>query len=184
MLVSSTFRPSLLSFKRLISSSDRICKDNTKQFCPSCGNATLLRASVTISSPNGDSSAPAMQVHLKPNFQYRSRGTKYSIPLPKPGSAKHGPGEGLILREDQAEYMRAKKLADKKAEREEKKMLKGMMGRDGIGSGAKIGSWMDPDWIPDIMSTGGRKGKSVGKCSDLPVIGYGKKNPNERRRKK
>ena len=43
-----------------------------------------------------------MEIHLKPNFQYRLRGTKYSIPAPKPGSAKTGAGEGLILREDPA----------------------------------------------------------------------------------
>ncbi len=87
----------------------RICKDASKKFCPSCGNPTLLRASVTISSPSASSDAPAMQVHLKKNFQYRTRGTIYSIPAPKPGSAKTGSGEGLILREDQTEYMRAMK---------------------------------------------------------------------------
>jgi RNA-binding protein NOB1 len=163
----------------------RICKDNSKKFCPSCGNPTLLRASVTITSPTASSNAPAMQVHLKPNFQYRTRGTIYSIPSPKPGSAKTGPGEGLILREDQAEYMRAKKLADGKRERDEKKMVKGMMGKDGLEGGVKIGSWMDPDWVPEIMNVGaGGKGRSTRRDGDMPVIGYGKKNPNERRRKR
>jgi RNA-binding protein NOB1 len=128
-----------------------------------------------------------MQVHLKPNFQYRTRGTIYSIPAPKPGTAKHGHGEGLILREDQAEYMRAKKLADGRTEREEKKMMKGMMGRGGIEGGVQTGSWMDPDWIPEIMTTGARRKGRIGgggKGDDMPVIGYGKKNPNERQRKK
>src|ERR1700683_4373926 len=134
------FQVSLGIFRRLQSSDidcrltlARICKDNTKKFCPSCGNPTLLRASVTIAAPGADASAPAMQVHLKPNFQFRTRGTKYSIPAPKPGSAKHGPGEGLILREDQLEYMRAKKLADGKKEREEQKMVKGLMSKGGEG---------------------------------------------------
>src|ERR1700733_10582385 len=127
----------------------RICKDNTKKFCPSCGNPTLLRASVTIATPGLDANAPAMQVHLKPNFQFKTRGTKYSIPAPKPGSAKHGPGEGLVLREDQLEYMRAKKLADGKREREEKKMVKGLMAKNGEG-GISLGSWSDPDWMPGI----------------------------------
>jgi len=165
----------------------KICKDNTKKFCPSCGNPTLLRASVTIASPGADPNAPAMQVHLKPNFQFRTRGTKYSIPAPKPGSAKHGPGEGLILREDQLEYMRAKKLADGKKEREEQKMVKGLMSKGGEG-GVSVGSWMDPDWMPDIMSaSAGGKGRTVrvgGRDGDMPVIGYGRKNPNERKRRK
>ncbi|KAJ6538554.1 Nin one binding Zn-ribbon like-domain-containing protein [Mycena vulgaris] len=130
----------------------KICKDNSKKFCPSCGNATLLRASV----------------HLKSNFQYRLRGTKYSIPAPKPGSAKKGTGEGLILREDQTEYLRAKKMADGKREREEAKMNKGILGRQG-------------------GALGGGKGRTMrasGRDGDLPAIGYGRKNPNERKRRK
>jgi RNA-binding protein NOB1 len=142
---------------------------------------------VTIAAPGADTNAPAMQVHLKPNFQFRTRGTKYSIPAPKPGSAKNGPGEGLILREDQLEYMRAKKLADGKREREEQKMVKGLIAKGGEG-GVSVGSWMDPDWIPDIMSaSAGGKGRTVrvgGRDGDMPVIGYGRKNPNERNRRK
>ena len=84
----------------------RICKDNTKKFCPSCGNPTLLRASVTVAAPGASSNAQAVQVHLKPNFQYKLRGTRYPIPSPKPGSSKTGAGTGLILREDQVEYSR------------------------------------------------------------------------------
>ncbi|KAK0206686.1 Nin one binding Zn-ribbon like-domain-containing protein [Desarmillaria ectypa] len=167
----------------------KICKDSSKKFCPSCGNPSLLRASVTISDPGASPDAPAMQVHLKPNFQYRIRGTKYSIPAPKAGSAKTGPDEGLILREDQAEYMRAKKRADGKREREEAKMMKGLLARGARGdTGVAVGSWMDPDWIPEIMSAGtggkGRIMRSAGMDRDMPIIGYGKKNPNERRRRK
>ncbi|KAK0462002.1 Nin one binding Zn-ribbon like-domain-containing protein [Desarmillaria tabescens] len=167
----------------------KICKDSSKKFCPSCGNPSLLRASVTISDPSASPDTPAMQVHLKPNFQYRIRGTKYSIPAPKAGSAKTGPGEGLILREDQAEYMRAKKRADGKREREEAKMMKGLLARGARGdTGVAVGSWMDPDWIPEIMSAGtggkGRSMRSAGMDGDMPIIGYGKKNPNERRRRK
>ncbi|KAK0482081.1 Nin one binding Zn-ribbon like-domain-containing protein [Armillaria luteobubalina] len=167
----------------------KICKDSSKKFCPSCGNPSLLRASVTISDPGASPDTPAMQVHLKPNFQYRIRGTKYSIPAPKAGSAKTGPGEGLILREDQAEYMRAKKRADGKREREEAKMMKGLLARGARGdTGVAVGSWMDPDWIPEIMSAGtggkGRSMRSAGMDGDMPIIGYGKKNPNERKRRK
>ena len=166
----------------------RICKDNSRKFCPSCGNPTLLRASVTVSSPNANSSAPALQVHLKKNFQYKNRGTIYSIPAPKPGSAKSGPGEGLVLREDQSAWMRAQKHADGKRERQEKKMLGGALHGKADTAGVVISSWMDPDWVPEILSTGtggkGRSMKSRGMDGDMPVIGYGKKNPNERKRRK
>ncbi|KAF7352546.1 20S-pre-rRNA D-site endonuclease NOB1 [Mycena venus] len=163
----------------------KICKDPTKKFCPSCGNPTLLRASVTISAPNASSSAPTMQVHLKPNFQYRVRGTKYAIPAPKPGSAKTGTGEGLILREDQTEYVRARKMADGRRTREEARMNKGILGKEGA---AGVGSWLDPDWVPEMMSVGaGGKGRTVraaGMDGDLPAIGYGRKNPNASRKKR
>jgi len=161
----------------------RICKDSSKQFCPSCGNPTLLRASVTIASPGAAPGTPAMQVHLKKNYQYKTRGTKYSIPAPKPGSAKTGTGEGLILREDQSEYMRAKKRVESQRQREEKKMLNGALANNRNGA-LKVGNWMDPDWIPDIISAGtsgkGRHSKEIA----MPVIGYGRKNPNERKRHK
>ncbi|KAI0660796.1 Nin one binding Zn-ribbon like-domain-containing protein [Cubamyces menziesii] len=167
----------------------KICKDASRKFCPSCGNPTLLRASVTISSPNAGPNTPAMQVHLKKNFQFKTRGTIYSIPAPKPGSAKTGPGEGLILREDQTAWMRAKKRADGKREKEEKRMLNAASKSAEMGQGgAIVSSWMDPDWVPEIVSaTPGGKGRSTrarGYDGDMPVIGFGKKNPNERRRKK
>ncbi|KAF4620042.1 hypothetical protein D9613_005264 [Agrocybe pediades] len=165
----------------------KICKDHSKKFCPSCGNPTLLRASVTVAAPNAAKNAPVMQVHLKPNFQYKTRGTKYSIPLPKAGSAKTGPGTGLILREDQIEYVRAKKRADGKREREEEKLLKGILSR-GVTSSTGVSSWMDPDWVPEIMSVGsggkGRTTRRAGMDGDMPQIGYGRKNPNEKRKKK
>ncbi|GBE79925.1 hypothetical protein SCP_0211270 [Sparassis crispa] len=166
----------------------KICKDSSRKFCPSCGNPTLLRASVTISSPNANADTPAMRVHLKKNFQYKTRGTIYSIPAPKPGSAKTGPGEGLILREDQTAWVRAKKRADGKRDREERRLLNAASRGAQMGEGgAVLGSWMDPDWVPEILSTGtggkGRTMRSRGMDGDMPVIGYGKKNPNERRRK-
>ena len=129
-----------------------------------------------------------MQVHLKPNFQYKIRGTKYSIPQPKPGSAKTGPGTGLILREDQVEYMRAKKKADGKRQRDEEKLLKGILSRGAESNGTGVSSWMDPDWVPEIISVGsGGKGRTMRNSrmdGDMPQIGYGRKNPNEKRRKK
>lgn len=167
----------------------KVCKDSSRKFCPSCGNPSLLRASVTISSPNAGPNTPAMQVHLKKNFQYKTRGTIYSIPAPKAGSAKTGPGDGLILREDQLSWMRAKKHADGKREREERRLLNAASRGAEMGDGGAIlGSWMDPDWVPEIISAGaGGKGRSVrsrGMDGDMPIVGYGKKNPNERKRRK
>jgi RNA-binding protein NOB1 len=188
MLASSKtlFQPSLSEIIMIV---QRICKDNSKKFCPSCGNPTLLRASVTVAAPGASPNAQPMQVHLKHNFQYKLRGTKYSIPAPKSGSAKSGSGTGLILREDQVEYMRAKKRADGKREREEQKLMKGILSQepDGVGN-TSVSSWMDPDWIPEMISVGaggkGRTMKSSRMDGDMPQIGYGRKNPNERRRKK
>ena len=129
-----------------------------------------------------------MQVHLKKNFQYKTRGTIYAIPAPKPGSAKSGPGEGLVLREDQLAWQRAKKRADGKREREERRLFGAASPGEAGAGGAVLGSWMDPDWVPEIVSAGaGGKGRSVrsrGFDGDMPVIGFGKKNPNERRRRK
>ena len=48
----------------------RSTKDMTKKFCPTCGNATLIRTSVSLNTDG------TLQYHLKANFQYRLRGTK------------------------------------------------------------------------------------------------------------
>lgn len=162
----------------------RLCKDNTKKFCPSCGNPTLIRASVTVAKPGADPKAPALRVHLKKNFQYRLRGTKYPIPAPKPGSAKTGSGKGLILREDQVEYMRAVKRVENRKEREEAKILKGMAKKTASNTMGVLSSWMDPDWVPEMLTTGiGGKGRNPRSGDELPQFGYGRRNPNERKRK-
>lgn len=108
----------------------KLCKDSSKRFCPSCGNSSLLRATVTTSAATGKQT-----VHLKKNFQYRTRGTKYSIPAPTPGAAKGQKkgGSGLILREDQAEWQEAMRAGERERRREEKRIVKG------------DGGWMDPD---------------------------------------
>ncbi|KAF8213831.1 hypothetical protein K438DRAFT_1802325 [Mycena galopus ATCC 62051] len=77
--------------------------------------------------------------HLKSNFQYRVRGTKYSIPAPKPGSAKTGTGEGLILRETRRVRPGAQD-GGRAARKEEAKINKGA-------DGARVG--MDGD-LPAI----------------------------------
>ena len=143
-----------------------------------------------MKSPTADDKTPALEVHLKKNFVYRTRGTKYSIPAPKAGSSKTGTGEGLILREDQSEYMRAKKHEAGRREREDRKLLQNTLEAAKTGTNVKMGSWMDPDWIPEMLSAGA-SGKGRQQTSrvplgadGMPVIGYGRKNPNEKRRKR
>lgn len=83
-----------------------------RQFCPSCGQPTLIRASCTVDDRTG-----ALTVHLKKNFQWNNRGNVYSVPKPVHGSSngrlpknrggKNGWGRDLILSEDQKEYVNA-----------------------------------------------------------------------------
>jgi RNA-binding protein NOB1 len=136
-----------------------------------------------VSSPSASPDAePKLQVHLKRNFQWRNRGTKYSIPAPKSGSSKTGAGEGLILREDQTEWVRAEKRAEGRRQKEEKKMISAISNSNGSG-GVKL-DWMDPDWLPEMLVVGaGGKGRNTGR-GDMPPVGYGRKNPNERKRRK
>jgi RNA-binding protein NOB1 len=108
----------------------RICKDPSRKFCPSCGNPSLLRTTTTTSSTG------VTRIHLKKNFQYHLRGTKFTIPDAKPGRAKgqEKGGSGLILREDQREWMDAVRLEKGRVEKEERRLMKG----------TKAG-WEDPD---------------------------------------
>ena len=77
----------------------KITKDMNKQFCPTCGNATLIRTSVGI-----DSQGKAIY-YLKKNFTYNNRGTIYSVKASTGGKKC----ADLILREDQKEYVKANK---------------------------------------------------------------------------
>lgn len=168
---------------RTLTPARRICKDAAKKFCPSCGNPTLLRVAATIAAPGASPHAPALQVHLKRNFQHRTRGTIFALPAPQPGSAKTGARTGPVLRADQAEYVRAQRHAEGRRAREEQRMLRGVLGGE-----RAAGSWTDPDWVPEMLSAGaggkGRSTRGAGMDGDMPVIGYGRKNPNERRRRK
>ncbi|CAH7686612.1 Nin one binding Zn-ribbon like-domain-containing protein [Phakopsora pachyrhizi] len=178
----------------------KLCKDPTKKFCPKCGGTTLTRVSITYtpSSPTG------YVLHLKSNFQYRNRGTVYSIPSPKPGSAsfekgtsnrKAINGASLILREDQKEFQQGLKNVQVQKFKEERNLAKA--NREKLSRGQEISSfggcgWNDPDWeAPMLLGERGRKGGSGRNQSSrgvrygkdgLPVIGFGK-NPNEARRR-
>lgn len=107
----------------------KICRDMQKQFCPSCGGATLLRTSCSTDS------AGVFKVHLKRNMQWNNRGNVYSIPKTQHGSASgKGVKPNLILREDQIEYQREIKQKERQKERD----------------------LLDPDYLPGIL-TGERR---------------------------
>lgn len=135
----------------------KITKDMSKQFCPSCGKDTLLRTSCSTDKDGN------FKVHLKKNMQWNTRGNVYSIPKPVAGSSngklvsgggKGGWGQGLILAEDQKEYVNAITGARKKKEKD----------------------LMDEDYLPSILS--GDRGRTGGR----PKVGAGK-NVNSRKRK-
>ncbi|KAM4066339.1 nin one binding (NOB1) zn-ribbon like domain-containing protein [Hirsutella rhossiliensis] len=135
-----------------------ITKDMNKQFCPSCGQPTLMRASCSTDQHGN------FRVHLKKNFQWNNRGNVYSVPRPVHGSAngrlapnaggKNGWGQGLMLAEDQKEYARA----SEEQRRARKKDL------------------MDDDYLPGILS-GDRSGGSGGRIR----VGAGR-NVNSKRK--
>ncbi|MCJ1365772.1 Nin1 binding protein [Acarospora aff. strigata] len=108
-------------------------KEMDKQFCPRCGKPTLMRVACSTMH-NGE-----FQVHLKKNMQWNTRGDRYSIPKPVSGSANgkvtHGGGskgwgQGLILAEDQKEYVQAMQVKGRRKER----------------------NLMDEDYLPSILT--------------------------------
>ena len=79
--------------------------------------------------------------------------------------------------------MRAMKREEGRLQREEKKLVNAVAGAKSAGEGVRIGNWQDPDWMPEMLSVGmsgkGRRGPS----NNLPTVGHGRKNPNDKRRK-
>ncbi|CAG8956312.1 hypothetical protein HYFRA_00003693 [Hymenoscyphus fraxineus] len=135
-----------------------ISRDMTKQFCARCGKPTLIRTSCSTDKDGN------FQVHLKKNMQWNTRGNVYSIPKPVAGTSngklvagggKGGWGQGLILAEDQKEYVQATTNARRRKEKD----------------------LMDEDYLPNILS--GDRGRGGGKTK----VGAGK-NVNSRKRNK
>jgi RNA-binding protein NOB1 len=132
-----------------------ICKEMNKQFCPRCGKPTLTR--VSCSTTNGGE----FKIHLKKNFQYNSRGDRFSIPKAVHGAAHgrvKGGGKGswgneLILAEDQKEYERAITTEKRAKER----------------------NLMDEDYLPGILT--GERSKTGGRIK----VGAGR-NVNSKKR--
>jgi len=139
--------------------------DMSKKFCPQCGHDTLIRTSVSIDK-NGNKI-----YHLKKNFNYRLRGTKYSIPTYVGGQNANN----IILSEDQNEYQKALKQQKFKARKE------------------KVVDLLDPDYLNTLFTgedsklNSRNKGKTRKTRNDYTgdiIIGYGRRNPNERRRRR
>lgn len=132
-----------------------ICKEMNKQFCPRCGKPTLTRVSCSTTN-SGE-----FKIHLKKNFQYNSRGDRFSIPKAVHGASngrvkgggKGGWGNGLILAEDQKEYERAITTEKRTKER----------------------NLMDEDYLPGILT--GERNKSGGRIK----VGAGR-NVNSKKR--
>ncbi|EST06116.1 Nin one binding (NOB1) Zn-ribbon-like protein [Kalmanozyma brasiliensis GHG001] len=151
----------------------KVCKDMEKKFCPVCGNATLTKVAVTVD----DTAKGGFQLHLKKNYRFNLRGTKYSIPAPKAGSASGGKtgGSGLILREDQLEWQRALAKEASRKRKEERALEKAMRaGKDSL-SVRYEEAWDTGDIFLGSQFAARDK-------SSLPVIGHGRKNPNANRR--
>lgn len=159
----------------------KICKDSERKFCPQCGNPTLLRTSVTSTDPQAagadkNGMTGGMKVHLKKNFLYKNRGTKYPLPLPRQGKAGGAPASVPILREDQAEWQKA--LQREKIQRsKEERALQRALER---GSDSLSARYEDADELSILLA-----GKtSASQHQGLPPMGIGRRNPNERRRRK
>ncbi|XWW92680.1 hypothetical protein V2A60_000605 [Cordyceps javanica] len=120
----------------------KVTRDMERQFCPSCGQPTLIRTSCSTDERG------RTRLHLKRDFQWNNRGNVYSVPKPVHGTphgrlAKHAGGQNnwgahLVLAEDQKEYLRA---ADARRRQKTKDL-------------------MDDDFLPGILtgdrSAGGR----------------------------
>lgn len=185
----------------------RLCKNPDKRFCPSCGGATLLRTSITY-VPVSPQHPLGYILHLKSNYHYRLRGTQYSLPNPKMGRAGGGPNADIVVREDQKEWIRGVRSAEVRREKEQKALRRALLDdeRRGVGAGA---AGTQAGWFAEagsleaqMMGIGGGKGgienpkgrKRGGKGgqggevrldkSGLPIIGMGRRNPNEARRRK
>lgn len=134
-----------------------IVKDTTKQFCPRCGGATLKSVSCSTNAKG------EFRVHLAKNYQYNTRGDRYSVPKPIAGTAngkwsgqgggKGGWGRDLILAEDQKEYVKQMTEEKRRGTRD----------------------LMDEDYLPGILT--GDRGRAGGR----PKVGAGK-NANSRKR--
>ncbi len=132
--------------------------DGKRLFCSRCGSASLQRIAASVDGKTG-----RLKLHLKKNYQTKTRGTKFA--LPKPGTQNRFMGD-LLLTEDQLMYGAWNQRVRRTNSNKEKESIFGS----------------------DITTSVGCH-TDLTKRSDIKV-GFGRKNPNaskfgrERRGKK
>ncbi|BGP37100.1 20S-pre-rRNA D-site endonuclease nob1 [Rhodotorula kratochvilovae] len=183
----------------------KLCKNPDKRFCPSCGGATLLRTSITY-VPVSPQHPQGYILHLKSNFNYRLRGTQFSMANPKMGKAGGNQAE-MVVREDQKEWVRGVRSAEIRREKEQRALQKAVL--DDEKRGKRSSPAGSAGWFAEagsleaqMLGIGGSKGgvdgmkgrRRGGKNGaggevrldkmGLPIIGNGRRNVNEARRRK
>jgi RNA-binding protein NOB1 len=195
----------------------RLCKNPEKRFCPSCGGPTLLRTSITY-VPSTPQNPQGYILHLKQNYNYRLRGTQYSLPTPQMGKAGgQNKKTEPVLREDQKEWIKGVKSNEVRQFKEQRAMVKAVLEEEkkgkgkqraqgGGGGSSSTGFFQGAGGAYGLESAmlgmagpkggiehqkGRRRGGKNGAggetrldSSGLPVIGMGRKNPNESRRRR
>ncbi|GAA5832838.1 hypothetical protein JCM3766R1_007062 [Sporobolomyces carnicolor] len=196
----------------------KLCKNPEKRFCPSCGGATLLRTSITY-VPSTPQNPQGYILHLKQNYNYRLRGTQYSLPTPQMGKAGGlGKKAAPVLREDQKEWIKGVKSNEVRQQKEQRALVKAVLDEEKKGKGkarangpggggtSSTGFFQGAGGAYGLESAmlgmagpkggiehqkGRRRGGKNGAggetrldSSGLPVIGMGRKNPNESRRRR
>ncbi|GAA5850995.1 hypothetical protein JCM5353_007176 [Sporobolomyces roseus] len=192
----------------------KLCKNPEKRFCPSCGGPTLLRTSITY-VPQTPQNPQGYILHLKQNYNYRLRGTQYSLPTPQMGKAGgQGKKSEPVLREDQKEWVKGVKSAEVRQFKEQRALVKAVLDEEkkGKGKGRASGGTSSTGFFQGAGGVGGLESAMLGMAgpkggiehqkgrrrggkngaggeqrldsSGLPVIGMGRKNPNEARRRR
>lgn len=130
------------------------------RFCPKCGGPTLIRTSYMIDESG------ACHMFLRSDFQYNLRGTKYNLPKAKGGRQS----ASLILREDQKEFLRQKEHYNRVQAKIQKNAAE-------VGSMEAIDDRIAAVFGGGTVSQGNRRYDSYDGLS-LPVVGFGRRNPN------
>jgi len=132
-------------------SCEKICKDPTKQFCPSCGNPTLKKLSVRANEDG------TMTFYRNPRRRINNRGKIYSIPLSEGGRKNND----LLLREDEF-LMRGRLQQLERQEKDKDRKFK-----------QRLKDYENGLTFDDINLQHKYAGNKI-------QIGYGKVNPNDK----
>lgn len=142
--------------------------DMSRRFCDRCGGPTLMRTSYALDA----SGKP--HFFLQKNFRYNLRGTRYTVALPEGGRS----ADPLICREDQKEHLRALRTQRRSEAKELRRMTSGIDLADVDDRLAGIFGSMQ------VASDAMAKMKTKMQSAPAVVIGVGRRNPNEVRRRK